>query len=113
LHELGIAAEILDIALSEADRHQANKVTEIRLRVGVLRAVEPEHLSFMFGHLARGTLADGALLSVEEAPVQVECASCGVYESFTAVWACPRCNGFGIDVKGGDSLDIISIDICK
>jgi hydrogenase nickel insertion protein HypA len=113
LHELGIAAEILDIALSEAERHQAKRVAEIRLRVGVLRAVEPEHLAFMFRHLASGTPADGALLSVEEAPVQVECASCGVSESFAAVWTCPRCNGSGIDMKGGESLDIISIDICK
>jgi hydrogenase nickel incorporation protein HypA/HybF len=113
LHELGIAAEILDIALFEADRHQASRVAEIRLRVGVLRAIEPDHLSFMFSHLARGTLADGALLSVEEAPVRVECATCGVSESFAVVWACPRCNGAGIDVKGGDALEVISIDICQ
>ncbi len=113
MHELGLAAEILDIALSEAGRHQADQVAVIRLRIGVLRAVEPEHLSFLFSHLARGTLADGALLSVEDVPVRVECPSCGVSESLSAVWTCPRCDGDGIGMKGGDSLEIVSIDISK
>lgn len=111
MHELGIAGEILDIALSEAERHQAKTVSEIRLRVGVLRAIEPDHLSFLFGHLAHGTPADGANLAIEEVPVRVECASCGVSEARSFVWECPRCKGSCIDVKGGDSLEIVSLDI--
>ena len=75
MHELGVAGEILDVALSEADRHAAGKVTSIRLRVGVLRAIEPGNLSFLFGHLARGTAAEGALLEIEEEPVRVECGA--------------------------------------
>ncbi|HEY5461547.1 MAG TPA: hydrogenase maturation nickel metallochaperone HypA, partial [Deferrimonas sp.] len=78
MHELGVANEILDVALAEADRHAAKKVTSIRLRVGVLRAIEPENLSFLFEHLARGTLAEGAFLEIEEEPVRVECEACGV-----------------------------------
>ncbi len=111
MHELGIAAEILEIALSEAKRHKASRVAEVRLRIGVLRAVEPDHLAFLFHVLARGTPADGAVVSVEEAPVRVECASCGVFESHAAVWTCPRCNGDGIAVTGGNALDILAIDI--
>jgi len=79
--------------------------------VGVLRAIEPEHLSFLFGHLAHGTPADGANLSIEEVPVRVECAACGASEARSFVWECPRCNGSSIEVTGGDSLDIVSIDI--
>ena len=66
MHELGVASEILEVALSEAGRHAAKKVTSIRLRVGVLRAIEPENLSFLFGHLVRGTPAEGAHLEIVE-----------------------------------------------
>jgi hydrogenase nickel incorporation protein HypA/HybF len=111
MHELGIATEILDIALAEAGRHGATKITAIYLRVGVIRAVEPEHLNFIFDHLAHGTLADGATLSIEEMPVRVECASCGVSETTSFAWECPRCRGHEISVKGGDVLDIVSIDL--
>lgn len=111
MHELGVANEILDVALAEADRHAAEKVTSILLRVGVLRAIEPEHLSFLFSHLAHGTLADGARLEIREEPVRVECAACGVSEAQTIPWECPRCRGSAIVVTGGDSLEIVSLEI--
>jgi hydrogenase nickel incorporation protein HypA/HybF len=111
VHELGVASEILEVALSEADRHAAKKVTSIRLRVGVLRAIEPENLSFLFGHLARGTTAEGALLEIVEEPVRVECAACGVSEARAFTFECPRCHGPNVSVTGGDSLSILSLDV--
>lgn len=111
MHELGVANEILDAALCEADRHAASKVTSIRLRVGVLRAIEPENLSFLFEHLARGTLAEGALLEIVEEPIRVECAACGASEVRNFTVECPRCKGSDVSVAGGDSLSILSLDI--
>ena len=111
MHELGVASEILDVALSEADRHAAKKVTSIRLRVGVLRAIEPENLSFLFEHLARGTPAEGASLEIVEDPIRVECPVCGASEVRTFTYECPRCKGSGVSVTGGDSLSILSLDI--
>jgi hydrogenase nickel incorporation protein HypA/HybF len=111
MHELGIANEILDIALTEAERHAAKKVTSIRLRVGVLRGIEPENLSFLFEHLARGTPAEGALLEIVEEPVRVECEACGASDASAFTYECPRCKGAGVSVTGGDSLLIISLDV--
>ena len=111
MHELGVANEILDVALAEADRHAAKKVTSIRVRVGVLRSIEPENLTFLFGHLARGTFAEGALLEIEEEPVRVECETCGVSEVPSFTLECPRCKGVGVSVTGGDSLSILSLDV--
>ena len=111
MHELGVASEILDVALAEADRHAAKKVTSILLRVGVLRAIEPEHLSFLFAHLAHGTPADGARLEIREEPVRVECPACGVLEARSVPWECPRCRGVGVAATGGDTLEIVSLEI--
>ena len=111
MHELGVANEILDTALSEAVRHAAKRVTSIRLRVGVLRAIEPENLSFLFGHLARGTTAEGALLEIVEEPVRIECPVCGPSEARAFTFECPRCKGSGVSVTGGDALAILSLDI--
>jgi hydrogenase nickel incorporation protein HypA/HybF len=111
VHELGVAGEILDVVLSEAARHAAKKVTSIRLRVGVLRAIEPENLSFLFEHLARGTPAEAALLEFVEEPVRVECEVCGVSEALAFTCECPRCHGPDVSVTGGDSLSILSLDV--
>ena len=111
MHELGVAGEILGIALSEVERNAAKKVTSIRLRIGVLRAIEPENLSFLFEHLSRGTPAEGALLEIVEEPVRVDCAVCGVSGARSLVWECPRCGGTGIALTEGDSLVVLSLDI--
>jgi hydrogenase nickel incorporation protein HypA/HybF len=111
LHELGVASEILEVALSEAERHAAKKVTSIRLRVGVLRAIEPENLSFLFEHLARGTAAEGAFLEIVEEPVRIECEGCGASEARAFKYECPSCRGPNVSVTGGDSLRILSLDI--
>ena len=111
MHELGVASEILEVALSEADRHAAKKVTSIRLRVGVLRSIEPENLSFLFEHLARGTAAEGAFLEIVEEPVRIECEGCGASEARAFKYECPRCHGPNVSVTGGDSLRILSLDI--
>ena len=111
MHELGVANEILDVALSEAERHAAKKVTSIRLLVGVLRSIEPGNLSFLFEHLARGTPAEGALLEIVEEPVRIECPACGPSEARAFTFVCPRCKGSGVSVTGGDTLAILSLDI--
>jgi hydrogenase nickel incorporation protein HypA/HybF len=111
VHELGVANEILDVALSEAGRHAAKKVTSIRLRVGVLRGIEPENLSFLFGHLAHGTPAEGARLEIEEEPIRVLCEACGALESRVFVCECPHCKGANVSVSGGESISIVSLDI--
>ena len=111
MHELGIADEILGIALGESAKHGDGKVTAVRLRVGVLRAVVPENLRFLFGHLAAGTAAEDAVLTIDEEPVQVECPFCGTNESRTFVMECPLCNRAGVTVNGGDSLLVVSLDL--
>jgi len=111
VHELGVASEILEVALSEAERHAAKKVTSIRLRVGVLRGIELENLSFLFEHLARGTPAEGASLEIVEEPIRVECPVCGASEAGNFTYECPRCKGTGVSVTGGDSLLILSLDV--
>ena len=111
MHELGVANEVLAVVLSEAERNGARQVTTVTLRVGVLRAIEPEHLSFLFSHLAHGTPADGASLEIREEPVRVECPACGVLEARSIPWECPRCKGGGFVATGGDSLEIVSLEI--
>ncbi len=111
MHELGIAAEVLDVAVAEAKRHGAAKVVGLTLRVGVLRGVVPENLSYLFGHVAKGTIAEGARLEIEEEPVRVVCGTCGPSEAKEFTLECPACRRPWNAVEGGDSLRIVSVEI--
>jgi hydrogenase nickel incorporation protein HypA/HybF len=111
LHELGIASDLLDIALSEAQKHGGKRITAVNLKVGVLRGVVPEHLHFLFGHVAKGTIAEDASIEIEEEPVRIECEACGPSEARGFALECPACGKPCGKVNGGDSLRITSIDI--
>ena len=112
MHELGIAEELLRAILPQAERHGAKRITRVSLRVGVLRAVVADNLSFLFAHVARGTIAEGALLAIEEERLSVVCPSCGKRsEAQAIVLECPACGAEGIGLSGGDDLQIVDFDI--
>ena len=111
MHELGIARDILDIAVAEAGKHGNRRITRVDLEVGVLRGVVPENLSFLFGCAAQGTIAEGARLAIEEQPARVKCDACGPVEARRFTIACPACGSPAVKFEGGDALRILSIEI--
>jgi len=111
MHEYGIASSLLESVLESAAKHGAKKVTAIRIRVGALRGVVPEHLAFFFEHLSEGTVAEGCDLQIEEEPIFIDCRRCGEFEVSEAVFTCPRCGGLEFNMKGGDALELKSMEI--
>lgn len=111
MHEFGIASEIVSVAVSEGQRNGAARVTGVTVRVGVLRGIVPESLLLFFGHASKGTVAESALLEIEEEPVSIVCGTCGETPAYSLTLSCPRCGNGEVQVRGGDSLRIVSVDL--
>lgn len=63
MHELGITAEIVDIATRYAARE---KVRRVVVEIGRETAVLPDAVRFCFDLCAEGTLVEGAALEIVE-----------------------------------------------
>ena len=111
MHELGIANDILEIALAEAKKHGNRRITRVDLEVGVLRGIVPENLVFLFSHVAKGTIAEGAHLAIEEQPARVDCETCGMTEARVFTIGCPGCGSPTARVERGDAMRILSMEI--
>jgi hydrogenase nickel incorporation protein HypA/HybF len=65
MHEMsllrGLLAQIDDLAR----KHGAKRVTAVRLKLGPLAHIEPDHLREHFVEAARGTVAEAARLDIE------------------------------------------------
>jgi hydrogenase nickel incorporation protein HypA/HybF len=112
MHEMGIARNILDIAVAAAQREGTGKISKISLIAGELRGIEPAQLTFCFGFTARDTIAEGACLDIEIVPARGFCDECQV--GFTVKlrhYACPACGSAKIHLKGGDELLVKDIEI--
>lgn len=111
MHELAITRNILDIALKEAERHGAERIVTIRLKVGKLTQVVPDCVEFYLESLAKGTIAEGARLEATIVPLTAHCEKCDFtfpVEDFCFV--CPRC-GRAASVASGRELYIDSLEV--
>ena len=112
MHEMGLAQNILDIALNTASQHNVKKITKITIRAGKLRGIVPDQLSFCFGFVAKDTIAEGTELVVNSLPIKVKCKDCQKefsVEEFKFI--CPDCEGEDIDVLQGMELLVENIEV--
>ncbi|MFD5466536.1 hydrogenase maturation nickel metallochaperone HypA [Kitasatospora sp. NPDC127059] len=113
MHEMSIAAAVVEQVDTAAREHRAPGVARIRLQVGELAGVVPEALDFCFELACAGTLVEGAALDTVAVPARARCAPCAVE------WAvgmppdlgCPDCRtGAGVELLSGRELQILDVE---
>jgi len=113
LHELAVAAELLDFLLRTAAENGGGRVTAARLRIGAGSCVSPDSLRFGFDALAAGTAAAGCRLEIERPPAAGACASCSWRGEVADldVLACPACGWFPVTLSGGRELTVETVTV--
>jgi hydrogenase nickel incorporation protein HypA/HybF len=113
MHELSIAAGIVDAVTESVAAYPGARVKEVRLRVGALASVIEDSLQFCWGITIEGTPLEGSKLVVNIMPVVVHCRNCGrdgELESLQS-FRCPHCSEPASDLRQGRELEIDSIEI--
>jgi len=112
MHEMSIVANLLDILKEEATKAGARRITGIRLRVGKLSGFEPDHLRFAFELASKGTIAEGASISLEEVDAEVKCKRCAeVSEADDLIVSCPVCGSPDVERTSGNELLLERIEV--
>lgn len=65
MHEMSLLRGLLQQIEALARRNGAGRVTVVRLKLGPLAHIEPDHLRQHFAEAARGTVAEAARLDIE------------------------------------------------
>lgn len=111
MHELGIAASVLDSVQSEAERHPGSHISKVGIRVGELAGVDPDALQFGFECLVKDTPFEPLILEIESIP-RVQRCSCGNEFRMTDYDPhCPRCGEFMTQCVSGDQLEIAFMEV--
>ena len=108
MHETALIQYALLSVEKAARKNGIDKVTEIHLVIGKLRAALPNALERAFLVLSKGTMAEGAKLTVEERDITLICKDCGT--EWTAGYigqaVCPGCLGHDAKVISGKEMYI-------
>ena len=109
MHELSIADAIVAIA----SRHAAGRrVVKVEVKVGHLRQVVPDALTFAFQLTAQGTCVEGAELELEEVPAAGRCRACGRESELEAFpLRCAGCGGLDLELTAGEELLVDSLEL--
>ena len=111
MHEMAIAEGVLDIALSHARTHAAQRIERIHLLLGELSGVETEALSLAFRTLVRGSMAETAQLTWERLPLRGRCHDCGKERALRPQdCLCPDCGG-GMEIISGREMRVDYIEM--
>ncbi len=112
MHELSIAAGIVDIVRQYVPEPQAPAVREVRVRVGDASGVLPESLAFCFEAIVAGTAWASARLTIERVAPTVLCWACGLeFPSGVLGARCPDCGGTDVSMVAGRELQVVDVEI--
>jgi hydrogenase nickel incorporation protein HypA/HybF len=113
MHELSIAASIVEAVTESASAYPGARVNEVRLRVGALASVVEDSLRFCWELATEDSPLAGAVLVIHKLPVVVHCDACGVESEVDGVqsFRCPRCGELPAGLRQGRELEIESIEL--
>jgi hydrogenase nickel incorporation protein HypA/HybF len=110
MHELSLCEAIAGVVKAHAGgRH----VDVVRVRIGALRQVVPESLSFCWTLVRDSESMPDAELELECVSAQVRCRGCGQQSEITSAWSiwCPRCDSCDVEVLHGNEFLVTSLDV--
>ena|SRR5690242_5026636 len=109
-HEL--ASQVLAAVDDAAYRNSATRILAVHLAVGGRRVLDLDRLQNVFATAARGTVAEGARLSVKVLPVRHHCRNCGNdFEASRVDCPCPACGHPHTEMIGGEELRLLDMEL--
>jgi hydrogenase nickel incorporation protein HypA/HybF len=114
MHELAVTESILKIALDNAQKAQAKRVTQINLVLGKLSSIVDDSVQFYWDFISEGTICQGASLHFERVPARFTCLDCSAtYALDGDLTPCPACGSQRVKLVSGDEFRLDSIEIEK
>jgi len=113
MHELSIAASIVEQATEHCHHAGGTRVTTITLRIGRLAGIHPAALRFGFDLVAADTPLADATLAIVDVPVRVWCPACSAEVELPGLqrFACPGCGLPTGEIRAGRELEIESLTL--
>lgn len=111
MHEATIVSGLIAILNRQASLRGVTRIRRVTLKVGQLKAVEPQSLEFCFDAFAEGTPAEGAELCIDHVAAKARCRTCDAETPIRRFrFQCETCGGSDLVLTAGEELYIESFE---
>lgn len=113
MHELSVAAAMVDLAAEEASRLGAVRIHALHLRLGILSGIVKEALIFSWDAACQGTALEGSNLVIEDIPAAIYCGVCKTERELQSIpyFVCVVCGASSVEIVRGRELEIAALEI--
>jgi len=112
MHELALASSVVETIAAQSAAGTFSRVEKVILEIGALSCVEPEALSFGFASVAKGSIAEGAILEIRRPQGAAQCFACeATVEISRKGDPCPNCGSHQLFITAGEELKIKSLEV--
>ncbi len=113
MHEMGIAQQLVNIALDAIPDDIENPVVEkLNLKIGRLASVVDHSLTFCLEIITKDTPLETAQVNIDFVPVTVRCNDCkNEWEVEGPVFKCPHCEDGDVKMLTGREIEITSLEL--
>ena len=109
VHEFSIAEALAAQVMRHAPA--SGRVSEVEIRVGALRGLEPEAMKMCWEAVTHDTALAGSVLRIDLRPWTLTCPACGrAWESPVPFAEC-SCGEVSPRPTAGDELDLVSMTV--
>ena len=107
MHEMTIAASILDIIKETASNYNFKQIKEVRLEIGVLSGVEIESLTFCLDVILKDSIAAKAKIIWERPLGRGRCLKCDEIVPIESFYdSCNQCGNYSLQIISGNEMRV-------
>jgi hydrogenase nickel incorporation protein HypA/HybF len=111
VHELSLCEAIAATVTRHARQRTASAVV---VRIGYLRQVVPDALSFCWTMLTEHTALDGCVLEIEQVPAVIRCDACGAETTLDVpLMVCSTCSSDDVTLVSGEEFLVVAVDLVE
>ena len=110
MHELSIAANIIEIVEENATQNKSDRVVLLELEIGEMSGIISEALKMALEISVKGTIIENTEIKIYEVPGEAQCNNCKEIFAIHDLYSlCPRCNSNDNRITKGKEMKIKSI----
>lgn len=112
MHEYSIMSALIEQCEQHALANQANKITRVEIKLGVMSGVEPALLQTAFDTFKLDGICKEAQLNMQLQPLVIECLDCQTSSELNErSIVCPACQSYRTRVLDGEDMLLMQLEM--
>ncbi len=114
MHEVSIALGMVDELMKIAQKNNAKKIINVKLKIGKMSGIVTDSLKFAFDAIKlEYPLLSTSEIFIEEVPLVYECNDCNNLFKTNDIYfpSCPECKSYNLKLKSGEEQYIENVEV--